>query len=245
MRDDFEKEVVGSTLEQINDISEQYVNAVVDNSRRYWRSIVDRLTKLQSMLEQEGTSVDATGYAEQRAALQEAIAIADTELKSYTDNSLAENLRNTFRTNLVGFSAGFTAVLGGIIAVILGIAAPGAVTATAGALVATVVIGPALLVGGGAAAMLYWRRLKRDAIKELDQRIETLQRSYHQAMLDLTNRERNRLLQYGQQILSPVFSQLTVLSERYETKKRALQDKAALSKDLRKELDSIEIVTEE
>ena len=65
------------------------------------------------------------GYAEQRAALQEAIAIADTELKSYTDNSLAENLRNTFRSNLVGFSAGFTAVLGGIVAVVLGVAAPG------------------------------------------------------------------------------------------------------------------------
>lgn len=245
MREEFEEEVVGSTLEQINDISEQYVNAVVDNSRRYWRSILDRLTKLESALEQETSSVDATGYAEQRTALQEAIAIADAELKSYTEHSLAENLRHTFRTNLTGFSAGFTAVLGGIVAIILGVAAPGAVTATAGALVATAVIGPVLLVGGGAAAMLYWRRLKRDAIKELDQRVDALQRSYHQSMLDLTNRERNRLLQYGQQILSPVFSQLNVLSERYTNKKTALQEKAEQSQRLRKELDAIEIVTEE
>ncbi len=81
--------------------------------------------------------MDATGYAEQRVALQEAIAIADTELKSYTDNSLAENLRNTFRGNLLGFSAGFTAALGGILAVVLGVAAHGAVTAAAGTALAT------------------------------------------------------------------------------------------------------------
>ncbi|MBN1563740.1 MAG: dynamin family protein, partial [Anaerolineae bacterium] len=42
MRVEFEKQVVGNALEQITAISEQYVNAVVDNSRRYWRSILDR-----------------------------------------------------------------------------------------------------------------------------------------------------------------------------------------------------------
>jgi hypothetical protein len=245
MREEFEKEVVGNALDQITGISEQYVNAVVDNSRRYWRSILDRLSNLQTLLSQEVGAVDATGYAEQRAALQEAIAIADAELKSYTDNSLAENLRNLFRTNLVGFSAGFTAVLGGIIAVVLGIAAPGAVTATAGALVAAVVVGPALLVGGGAAAMLYWRKLKRDANSELEDRLNSLQHSYHEAMLDLTNRERSRLLQYGQQILSPVFSQLAVLNERCEQHKKALDATAEQSKQLRQKLDAIQIIAEE
>ncbi len=245
MRQEFEREVVGSALDQITDISEQYANAVVDNSRRYWRSIIDRLTKLKTMLEQEVGVVDATGYAEQRAALQDAIAIADTELKSYTESSLAENLRNTFRGNLLGFSASFTALLGGIIAVILGVAAPGAVTAATGAVVATFVVGPALLVGGGAAAMLYWRKLKRDALAELDQRLNALQNSYYQAMVDLTNRERSRLLQYGQQILSPVFSQLTVLGERYLAQKEALQAKAAHSEQLRQDIDAIQIITEE
>jgi GTP-binding protein EngB required for normal cell division len=244
MRAEFEKQVVGNALDQITSISEQYVNAVVDNSRRYWRSILDRLTKLHSLLEQEVGSVDATGYAEQRAALQDAIAIADTELKSYTDNSLAENLRNTFRGNLVGFSAGFTAALGGIVAVVLGIAAPGAVTAAAGAALATLVVGPLLLVGGGAAAALYWRKIKRDANQELEDRLSALQASYHQAMQDLTDRERSRMLQYGQQILSPVFSQLSVLNDRYQTHKNALQDKAELSKELRQEVDRIQIITE-
>ncbi|MBN1202690.1 MAG: dynamin family protein [Anaerolineae bacterium] len=245
VRDEFEKQVVGSALDQITGISEQYVNAVVDNSRRYWRSIIDRLNKLETMLSQEVGTVDATGYAEQRAALQDAIAIADAELKSYTDNSLVENLRNTFRGNLVGFSAGFTAALGGIIAVVVGVAAPGAVTAASGAILATLVVGPALVVGGGAATVLYWRKLKRDASKELEQRLNTLQYSYHESMRDLTNRERNRLLQYGQQILSPVFSQLTVIGDRYQGQKKALQDKAALSQQLRQEIDAIQIITEE
>jgi small GTP-binding protein len=244
MRQEFEKDVVGSTLAQITSISEQYVNAVVDNSRRYWRSILDRLTELETKLSREVGAVDATGYAEQRVALQEAIAIADQELKSYTDNSLAENLRNTFRTNLVGFTAGFTAALAGLIAVVLGVAAQGSVVATLTGVLGTIVVGPALLVGGGAAAMLYWRKIKRDAMQELDQRLAALQKSYHEAMLDLTNRERSRLLQYGQQILSPVFSQLGVLRERCQSQRDGLQTKLDQSKTLREDLDRIEIITE-
>ncbi len=245
MRDEFEKQVVGNALDQITSISEQYVNAVVDNSRRYWRSILDRLNDVKTTLDREIGAVDATGYAEQRVALQEAIAIADTELKSYTDNSLAENLRNTFRGNLLGFSTGFTAALGGILAVVLGVAAPGAITAAAGTALAVLVIGPVLLVGGGAAAMLYWRKIKRDANAELDQRLAALQKSYHDAMLDLTNRERSRLLQYGQQILSPVFSQLGVLKDKYQAQQTALSEKAEASKKLRRDIDAIEIVIEE
>ncbi len=245
MQADFERQVVGSAIDQITTISEQYVNAVVDNSRRYWRSILDRLTELQTRLDQEASAVDASGYAEQRAALQEAIAIADRELKSYTDQGLAENLRHTFRTNLIGFSAGFTAMLGGAIAVALGVAAPGAVTATAGAVIAAVVVGPALLIGGLSAAALYWRKLKRDAINELDSRLDALSASYHQAMVDLTHRERNRLLQYGQQILAPVFSQLSVLNDRYIQQKAALAEIEERSRALRRDIDAITIITEE
>jgi hypothetical protein len=245
MRADFEKQVVNGAINQITNISEQYVNAVVDNSRRYWRSILDRLTELETNLSQDPGSVDASGYAEQRAALQEAIAIADRELKSYTDQSLAEDLRNTFRTNLIGFSAGFTAMLGGAIAVALGVAAPGAVTATAGAVIAAVIVGPALLVGGLSAAALYWRKLKRDAVRELETRLETLRNSYHQAMVDLTHRERTRLLQYGQQILAPVFSQLSVMNERYTQQKAALDEVGERSRKLRAEIDAITIITEE
>ena len=245
MRDEFEKQVVGNALDQITSISEQYVNAVVDNSRRYWRSIIDRLTALETKLNREIGAVDATGYAEQRAALQHAIAIADTELKSYTADNLADNLRDQFRSNLLGFSTGFTAAVGGIVAVALGVAAQGAVTAAVSTILATFVVGPALLVGGGAATMLYWRKIKRDANAELSARLDALQTSYHDAMVDLTNRERSRLLQYGQQILSPVFSQLGVLKDRYEAQKSALETKAQESQHLRREIDGIEIVAAE
>ncbi len=244
MREQFEKQVVGTAIDQIASISEQYVNEVVDSSRRYWRSILDRLTDLETKLSQEVGSVDATGYAEQRAALQEAIAIADAELKTYTDNSLAENLRNTFRANLVGFTAGFTAVLAGVLAVVVGVAAHGAVVATTTGVLGTLVLGPALLVGGGAAAVLYWRKIKRDAERELEDRLQALRASYGQAMVDMTNRERSRLLQYGQQILSPVFSQLSVLRDRCQTQRTALQDKAERSVALRQRIDAIEIIAD-
>jgi len=64
-------------------------------------------------------------------------------------------------------------------------------------------------------------------------------------MVDLTNRERNRLLQYGQQILTPVFSQLGVLKDRYQSQRDTLQGQSDQSKALRKEIDSIQIITEE
>ncbi|MGQ9848472.1 MAG: dynamin family protein [Aggregatilineaceae bacterium] len=245
MRAIFEREVVGNAPDQITAVSEQYANEVVDSSRRYWRSILDRLTALQTSLDREIGGVDASGYAEQRAALQAAIAVADAELKSYTGDSLVENLRQTFRGNLLGFSTGFTAALGGIVAVVLGVAAKGAVTAAVGSMVATFVVGPTLLVGGGAAAVLYWRKIKRDAGHELESRLSALQASYHQAMVDLTHRERNRLLQVGQQILAPVFSQLSVLNDRYTAQKNALQQSAAEAKALRELIDAIEIVPAE
>ncbi len=243
MRAEFEREVIANAPDQIASISEQYINEVVDSSRRYWRSILDRLTALQTSLDREIGRVDATGYAEQRAALQAAISIADAELKSYTDDSLAENLRQSFRANLLGFSTGFTAALGGIVAVVL-VAAHGAVTAAVGSILATFVVGPTLLVGGGTAAVLYWRKMKRDAERELDKRLSTLQLSYRQALLDLTSRERSRLLQYGQQILAPVFSQLSVLHDRYTAQKNALQDQAAQARALRELLDSIEVIVD-
>jgi len=93
--------------------------------------------------------------------------------------------------------------------------------------------------------MLYWRKIKRDANRELDTRLKGLQASYREAMVDLTNRERSRLLQYGQQILSPVFSQLGVLSERYERQKTALLEEAEQSQRLRQRIEAIDIVTPE
>lgn len=244
MRTRFEKEVVGNSLQQIGDLSEDYVSAVVDSSRRYWRSIIDRLNKLEALMQQEVNAPDAGSYADQRAALQEAIAIADRELKTYTENNLAESLRETFAGNMFGFSASMTGLLGGIMAIALGLAAPGAVTATALGVLGAMVLGPALAVGGTAGVLVYGRKLRRDALIELETRLQNLRGSYRQSLIDLTERERTRLLQYGQQILAPVFSHLEVLARRYQEQKQqitALQEGAIA---LRRDLDRIQVTME-
>ena len=40
LRGEFEERVIGRALDQINDISNDYVNALVDSNRRYWQNIV-------------------------------------------------------------------------------------------------------------------------------------------------------------------------------------------------------------
>lgn len=247
MREKFEKEVVGTTLSQIGDISEDYVSAVVDSSRRYWRSIIDRLNKLEALIEQEKQELgtpDAGSYAEQRTALQEAIAIADSELKTYHQNNLGESLRDIFATNLSRFTTSVTGLVGGIIAIAVGAAAPGAITASALGVLGTLVVGPVLAVGGTAGVLLYGRKLRRDAAKELEERVKNLRESYRQSLQDLTDRERARLLQYGQEILSPVFSRLEVMAKRFEEQRDKLAELGTESKAIRQGLDQIIVKVE-
>jgi small GTP-binding protein len=244
IREKFEKEVVGTALSQISDISEDYVSAVVDSSRRYWRNIIDRLNKLQALMEKEISSPDAGSYADQRTALQEAIAIADAELKTYKENNLAESLRDTFATNMSRFTMSVTGLVGGILAIAIGVAVPQAVTATAIGILGALVIGPALAVGGTAGVLLYGRKVRRDALKELDDRLKRLRESYRQALEGMTERERTRLLQYGQEILAPVFSRLEVLAKRYQEQHNNREGLTKRSKQLREELDRIEVQVE-
>ncbi|MCQ3929815.1 MAG: hypothetical protein DPW16_05105 [Chloroflexi bacterium] len=244
MRQKFEKEVIGTSLDQISRLSEDYVSAVVDSSRRYWRSIIDRLNKLEALIEQEVGGVDAASYADQRAALQQAIAIADTELKTYTEDNLAESLRDTFATNMFGFTASVTGLLGGIAAIIVGSAAPGAITATVVGVLGAMVVGPVMAVGGMGGVLLYGRKLRHDAIDELETRLEKLRDSYRQSLVDMTDRERARLLQYGQQILSPVFSHLEVIAKKYQDQKGALEELQKVSADLHREIDALQVTIE-
>ncbi|NDJ86903.1 MAG: GTP-binding protein [Chloroflexi bacterium] len=244
IREKFEKEVVANSLSQIGDISEDYVSAVVDSSRRYWRNIIERLNRLEALMEKEIGTPDASGYAEQRTALQEAIAIADAELKTYRENNLAESLRDTFATNMSRFTASITGVVSGIIAIVIGVAAPGAITATTVGVLGTLVVGPVLAVGGTAGVLIYGRKLRRDAARELEGRLQALRASYHQALKDMTERERTRLLQYGQEILAPVFSRLEVLTKRFQEQRETLDKLAEQSQQLSKELARIEVRVE-
>ena len=92
-------------------------------------------------------------------------------------------------------------------------------------------------------AFIYWRKVRNDAYDELDDRLAELKKSYHRALQDLTESERARLMQYGQQILAPVFSHLEVVAETCRTQQKEVKALEAESTALREEIESIQIIT--
>ena len=214
LRADFDTEVLAGATGQITTISEQYVNAMVDGGRAYWRSVIDRLNRLDAMLRAESGTLDAATYADQRAALQSALAAATGAMKSYTDNRVLEGLQETFAQNVRGFALSVTGALGGMLAFLLS-AATGISAAHGLTIVFGMVFAPIALVGGGLGAAWFSRKATRDSRAHLDDSLRKLEASYRDSLTDMTQRERTRLVQYGQQILAPVFSQLQVLAQRY------------------------------
>ena len=221
---EFQDVVIGRALRDINDASGDYVNALVDNSRMYWRSVIDRLNQLRDLMEQELSGLDASIYAEQREALQEAIRIAEAELKTYSSGRVIAEMEELFRSNVNGFTAGAAAAIIGLLMTVLAVAAPGGVigaTVIYGTATLAFVVGAPLAAIGSGAALYYFRKVSADTKRDFQQRVDQLQKTYHEALDDLTQRERTRLTQYGKQVLTPVFSRLEVLAERY-TEQRAL-----------------------
>jgi small GTP-binding protein len=223
---EFQEVVVGRALRDINEATGGYINAVIDNSRLYWRSIIDRLNQLRDLMEQEVTGLDAGVYAEQRESLEEAIRIAESELRSYSTGRVVAEIQDLFQTNMNGFTASAAAAVVGLLLTILAVAAPGGVIgATVIYATATLafVIGAPVAVGGGLLALRYYRRVSRDVKNDLHARIDYLEKSYHNALDDLTLKERSRLTQYGKQVLTPIFSRLEVLAQRYAAQSAALR----------------------
>lgn len=240
LQQQFQDEVVGRALRDVSDASSNYINALIDNSRSYWRGVIDRLNQLQRLLESELTGLDAGIYAEQREALQDAIRIAEAELKSYSTGQVIGEIEEGFRTNLNGFAMSAGATLVGLILLILGIGAPGPVVgigAAVLALPATLVGAPVALVGG-VIALRYLRRVAADSKRELNIRVDALIKTYHQALDELTEKERNRLSQYGNQVLTPIFSRLKVLSERYGAQLTQINRHRDALGNLRKEIET-------
>ena len=217
LRREFEDEVVGQAVEAITAMSSSYVNALVDGSRLYWRRVLDRLNRLDALMHEQVGAIDAGTYADQRAALQEAIYQAEDALKAYSGPETAESLRGQFRSNLLGLATGVSVALVGALAAIAAATPP-----TVGAAMLGLVLGPAAFIVGGAAAALFWRRLTADAKRTLGDQIDELEATYRRTLNALTARERGRLLQYGQQVLAPVLSQLRVLAERYRQQDETL-----------------------
>ncbi|MFC1959094.1 dynamin family protein [Chloroflexota bacterium] len=238
LRQEFEDVVVGRSLEQLNDIANDYVNAQVDSNRRYWQGIVVRLNEIEDLLREDVKGVDGSVYSEQRLALQEAIAIADAEVGAYSNQEMLSVMRQRFQTNLTGFSSSAGVGVLGALAALLGAATPGAITLHVFALLG-VAVGVPIAIGGGAAAAYYWRKLRRDVRDDFNGQIDLLAGGYRQAMVELTDRERHRLLQYGNQILEPVFSHFTVLADTAEHDLAALEQLQGQLSQLRTQIDAV------
>lgn len=231
LQEEFEQVVVGRSLREINEAANDYINAVVDQSRMYWRSVIDRLNKLEDMLEQEAGegALDSGIYAEQRSSLQDAIRIAEAELKSYSSGDVIREMKQSFDNNMGNFQLSAVLSISGILVAVIAFLTPG----TAGTLLTGAAAGafaPLAFVAGGALALVagvpavsYVRRLSAETKGKFNERIDLLIKNYHTALDDLTLRERNRLTQYGNQILTPIFSRLEVLSARYDKQELKLE----------------------
>jgi small GTP-binding protein len=225
LQSEFQEVVIGRALRDIGEATNSYINAVVDNSRLYWRGVIDRLNQLRDLMEQEVAGLDAGIYAEQREALQDAIKIAESELKSYSTGKIVAEMQDIFETNSAGFTTSALAGIGGLLLIILALAPAGPIIGAGAAPLAlpAFIIGAPIFLGGGYFAMRYLHRVVNDTKRDLHQRIDQLERSYHDSLDGLTQKERSRLTQYGTQVLTPIYSRLEVLAQRYAAQQAALR----------------------
>lgn len=225
LQESFQEQVIGRAVHEIDEATTGYINAVVDQSRRYWRGIIDRLNQLRDLIEQEMTGLDSSVYAEQRESLQEAIRIAEGELKSYSTGKVVGDIRKVFETNINGFASSSFAALAGVLVVLLAVATPGPLLGAGAAALAfpAFILAAPVAVWGGYSAWRYYRRLTAETKRDFNERIDQIEKRYHEALNDLTLKERNRLTQYGKQVLTPIFSRLEVLTLRYNSQQGDLQ----------------------
>lgn len=236
---EFQEVVIGRALRDINDASGGYINAVIDHSRLYWRGVIDRLNQLRELLEQELSGLDAGVYAEQREGLQEAIRIAESELRSYSTGQIVADLQQTFSANMNGFVTNSLAAVIGLAVTIAALATHGPLLGVGAAPLAfpAFIIGVPVAAIGSFAAIRYYRRVTAGTKRDFNARIEQVQSTYHRALEELTQKERNRLVQYGNQVLTPIFSRLDVLAKRYTQQLAAFDSFQQQVERLRKQIE--------
>ncbi len=227
LQSEFQEVVVGRSLRDINDATTGYINAVVDQSRVYWRDVIDRLNKIVDLLNQEVSGLDAGSYAEQRESLEEAIRVAEGELRSYSTGRMVDEIQQEFQTNMSGFTTSMGATVFGLIGTILSIAG------SSGLVIATLPI----MGVGGILAYRYYNRITQKSKEDFVAQLEALKAKYERGLNDLTYKERGRLVQYGQQILTPIFSRLDALSKRYAEQETNFERFDTRVKTLRKGLE--------
>jgi small GTP-binding protein len=244
LQSEFQDVVIGRSLRDINEATGDYINAVVDQSRVYWRSVINRLNELVELLEQEIGGLDSNVYAEQRESLEEAIRIAEGELKTYSSGQLVNQIRQDFTVSMNGFKTSSLATFGGLIITLAALSAPGPVIGAGAAATASIafVIAAPITALGGLAALRYYRRITSDLKNDFNARVDKLAKTYYTALDDLTRRERNRLTRYGSQVLAPIFSRLETLSKRYAQQQEQLETYQGRISKLRESIDRIESV---
>ena len=237
----FQDIVVGAALKDINSASNDYINAVIDQSRIYWRSLIHRLNRLQDILEQEVNGLDAGIYSEQRASLQDAIRIAESELEACSSGKVINDMEKMFNSNMGGFQRSVLVSMSGMITAIVAVATPGPLLGAAAAPLAlpVFIVGVAGTLLFSLPAYRYYRKVNRETRDKFDEHMNTLEKNYSQALDELTSKERSRLSQYGKQVLTPIFSRLDVLAKRCgddDAQFRNYLDEVA---DLRRRIEAI------
>jgi small GTP-binding protein len=241
---EFQDVVIGRSLRDVNDATGGYINAVIDQSRLYWRSVIDRLNRLMELLEQEEVGgLDSNVYAEQREELEDAIRLAEAELNSYSSGRLVEEIQTDFQANMSRFTTSAVLGVGGFAAMIAAVAAPGPVLGAGAVATASIAFVIALPVAalGSAAAVRYYIRVQSEAKREFNQRVDRLMETYHTALDDLTGKERARLARYGNRVLTPIFSRLDVLAKRYNEQRTRFDVYGERFATLRKGIEEVKM----
>jgi len=235
---EFQEVVIGRTQRDINEMATNYVSNVIDQSRHYWNSVIERLNKLQDLLEKQKEGFDAGIYAEQRQNLEEAIRVAEEELQTNMSGDVLSQLKAQFDENIGTFQRYGLATFGGLLTMLIAIATPGGLAAFPLVLPA-LLLGAAVSVVAGVPAVRAYRRAITDTHNEFNQRIDTLIKSYKDTLDEVTRKERHRLTQYGKQQLIPVFSQLETLAKRYQEQEDSLTALQRQLEALRKRVQSL------
>lgn len=236
---EFREVVIGRSMRDLNESATSYVTTIVDNSRMYWKGVIDRLNRLQEYLEQRMGTMDAAIYAEQRENLEEAIRAAEQELQANTSGKVLDDLQSQFSTISRSMMVNGAATAGGILAMAVAVATPGG-------LAAFPLVMPALIAGGvvtivfGIPTILKAREANRRLREDLNRRIDNMKKTYHTAVDEITTKEINRMRQFSVSQLTPIYNQLeTLIKECRDSEQNLLAYERQLQA-LRKRIEAVE-----
>lgn len=221
----FQDEVVGRSLQDLEQLGSAFVGVLLDQSRVYWQGVIERLQQLADLLEQEPGGLDASVYASQRESLQEAMRLARSELEAGVGEAALDEIRSSGLTRINNLATASIAALGGTLVALLGVGAPGPVMGAGAAALAlpAVVVGAPLALIASALTLRRYRRLKSQTLEEFDARLRQMRESFREALQTVSDQERIRLTQYGQQVLVPVYSRMDALTLRDQDRLDILQ----------------------